>query len=323
LSLNRLSTQLPVLIVGPPRSGSTWVEQVLGLTRGAYAIHEPDNEASDPFAFRAKLALGLYPVLGADDEAPPRYLDLWEHALTGQVHWGDPRWLAAKALLKQSRPAVKASFRAQRPISSKLRVAGALASPPSHRHKARQIIVKSVHAPLAVEWIARQRPLKVVVTRRNPYNIVASYTQLGWSDAGLDTHPVLRNGLGGYSWVPRLEPGASTIARVAWQIGLFTAALDVAASRNPDWQVVSHEELCKAPESGFRALCVGLGLSWTQEASDFLAASNRPGQGLVTNRVAAEQPERWRSRLTPEQADEIAEVLARFPVSTRTSEVPA
>jgi hypothetical protein len=323
LSFNRLSTESPVLIVGPPRSGSTWVEQVLGLTRGAYAIHEPDNEASDPFAFRAKLALGRYPVLGPDDEAPPGYLDLWAHALTGQVHWANPRWLAAKALLKQSRPAVKASFSARRPTSSTLRMAGALAAPPSHRRKAQQIIVKSVHAPLAVEWIARQGPLKVVVIQRNPYNVVASYTQLGWSDSGLDTHPVLRNQRAGYSWVPSLEPGASSLARVAWQIGLFTSALDVAAGRNPDWHVVSHEELCRDPESGFRALCTDLGLPWTQAASDFIAASNRPGQGLVTNRVAAEQPERWRSRLTPEQAEEIADVLVRFPVPTRTSAVRA
>jgi hypothetical protein len=295
------------------------VEQVLGHTRGAYAIHEPDNEAIDPFAFRAKLGLGRYPVLGPGDEPPPRYAELWEHAFAGQIHWANPRWVAAKALLKKSRPNVKASFRDQRPLSPALRVVETLAAPPSLQRRAARVIVKSVHAPLALEWIADRWPVKVVIVRRNPFNVVASYTQLGWGDSRLDAHPLLRT-IAGFSWVPPLDPGASRIARVAWQVGLFTAALDIAARSNPDWHVVAHEDLCRDPEGGFRGLCADVGLVWTPAVSEFLAASNRPGVGLVTNRVAAEQPDRWRRRLTPEQADEIAAVLARFPALAPTGE---
>lgn len=306
----------PVLIIGSPRSGTTWVEQVLGCTAGAYAIHEPDNEATDPFAFRAKLDVGRYPVLGPGDEAPEPYVELWERAFDGEIHWANPRWLAAKALLKKSRPDVKVAFREQRPLSPKLRVVGALASPPSYRRHRRQIVVKSVHAPLAVEWVAGLRPVKVVVVRRNPFNVVSSYLRLGWRDSRLEANPALRDGRAGYSWVPPLEPDASPLARVAWQVGVFTAALDLAAQRNPHWHVVSHEDLCGDPEGRFRALCADLGLGWAPAVTEFLTASNRPGEGLVTNRVAAEQPDRWRRCLTPEQADEIAAVLGRFPALT-------
>ena len=313
----------PVLIVGSPRSGSTWAEEVLAHTAGACMIHEPDNEAIDPFAFRAKLGLGRYPVLGPGEAAPVTYAELWRRALAGQVHWRSPRWLAAKALLTKSRPDVKASFRDQRPLTSRLRVVETLAAPPSHRRRVPQVIVKSVHASLAVEWIAAQRPVKVLVIQRNPFNIVASYTQLGWGDSRLDTTSQLRDGVAGYSWVPPLEPGASTLSRVAWQIGLFTSALEMAAQRHPEWRVVAHEDLCRDPEGGFRSLCHDLDLGWTAGASEFLAASNRPGAGLVTNRVASEQPDRWRRRLTPDQADEVADVLGRFPISAATGSWPA
>jgi hypothetical protein len=38
---------------------------------------------------------------------------------------------------------------------------------------------------------------------------------------------------------------------------------------------------------------------------------------LVTMRVAADQPERWRKRLTGDQVREISGVLASFPVVAR------
>lgn len=308
----------PVLIVGSPRSGSTWAEAVLARTASACMIHEPDNEAIDPFAFRAKLGLGRYPILGPGDTAPAPYADLWERALSGRVHRRSPRWLAAKALLRKSRPDVKSSYRDRRPLTHSLRAVGTLASPPAHPLRLPQVIVKSVHAALAVEWIAARYPVQVLIIHRNPFNVVASYTQLGWGDSRLDTHPRLRGGIDGHSWVPPLEPGASALARVAWQIGLFSSALEMAARRNPHWHTVAHEDLCRDPEGGFRSLCRDLGLGWSQEASEFLAASNRPGEGLVTNRVAADQPDRWRRRLSPAQADEVAAVLGRFPISAAT-----
>lgn len=306
----------PLLLVGPPRSGSTWVEQVLGCTANAHAIHEPDNEATDPFAFRAKTVLGRYPVLTEDDPAPSEYAELWEHAFAGQIHGPDPRWLAARVLLKHGRTNVKASYRDHRPLTAGLRVMKALAAPPSHRRGVHQVIVKSVHAPLSIEWIARRFAPEIVIIRRNPFNIVASYAQLGWLDSRLDAHPGLRDGVAGFSWVPSLDPAASPLSRVTWQVGLFTSALELAARRHPGWHVVSHEALCRDPEGGFRTLCDEVGLGWTPEATAFLSASNRPGEGLVTNRVAAEQPDRWRRRLTPEQADEVADVLSRFPVAS-------
>jgi hypothetical protein len=44
--------------------------------------------------------------------------------------------------------------------------------------------------------------------------------------------------------VPAVRRGATLLQRLAWQIGLFFAALDRAAQRHPDWLVVCHEDLC-------------------------------------------------------------------------------
>jgi hypothetical protein len=89
--------------------------------------------------------------------------------------------------------------------------------------------------------------------------------------------------------------------------------LESAAQRHPDWLIVSHEDLCADPPGGFKSLCAALGLPWTEEAAAFLAASDRPGKGLETRRVAAEQPTNWSRHLTPTQVEEVAGVLSLFP----------
>jgi hypothetical protein len=57
-----------------------------------------------------------------------------------------------------------------------------------------------------------------------------------------------------------------------------------------------------------------LGLSWNHAAEEYVHASNRPGTGFTTNRVARDQPKRWRERLTPIEVREIRRVLESFPL---------
>ena len=56
-----MSTAARVLIAGLPRSGTTWVGEVLGRTAGAHYLHEPDNHLVRPDAWWAKRRLGPSP----------------------------------------------------------------------------------------------------------------------------------------------------------------------------------------------------------------------------------------------------------------------
>jgi hypothetical protein len=303
-------------VIGPPRSGTTWVEQVLGRAAGARVVHEPDNETCSPFALRAKTALGRFPVLGPDDSAPAAYHDLWSRAFEGIGRAATARWLTAKALLRTADGDLDAAFD-QGPArwSARLRLISALAAPPDplpERPGDPPVLVKSVHASLAAEWVVRRWRPRVVVVWRNPLNVVGSHVNLGWGPSGLD-YPYLHRGLARQGWVPAVRPGATPLQRLAWQIGVFFGALENAARRHPGWLVVSHEDLCADPSGGFEPLCRTLGLPWNEEAAGFLAASDRPGKGLETQRVAADQPTNWTRHLTSDQVDEVVGVLSAFP----------
>jgi hypothetical protein len=77
----------------------------------------------------------------------------------------------------------------------------------------------------------------------------------------------------------------------------------ILAEAHPDWRLVSHEQLCSDPTGQFHELFAAVGLQWTDAVKLHLARSNRNGTGLVTMRVAADQPERWRKRLTGDQSE--------------------
>jgi hypothetical protein len=306
-----------ILVVGPPRSGTTWVEQVLGRAAHARVVHEPDNETCNPFALRAKTSLGRFPVLAPGETAPSDYFDLWSRAFEGASRAATARWLTAKALLRTAEADLDAAFdQGRHRLSTRLRLISALAPLPpvslADQPGEAPVLVKSVHASLATEWIVERWRPKVVVVLRHPLNVVASHVALGWGPSGLD-YPYLHQGLARLPWVPAAISDATPLQRLAWQIGLFTMALETAVQRHPGWLVVSHEELCVDPAAGFKGLCAGLGLPWTDEAGDFLAACDRPGSGLETRRVAAEQPSNWCRNLTTAQVDEVLGVLSGFP----------
>ena len=79
-----MSPSPSLLIVGVPRSGTTWTGRVLGRTEGAVYVNEPDG-FRDPFAFRVMLARGENPIVGVGESASD-YERLWRGALAG----GDP-----------------------------------------------------------------------------------------------------------------------------------------------------------------------------------------------------------------------------------------
>lgn len=68
----------PVLVVGVPRSGSTWTARVLSQAPNAAYIHEPDNEFNNILGCYAKKDLSRFPYLKATsmDRA---YYNLWKN----------------------------------------------------------------------------------------------------------------------------------------------------------------------------------------------------------------------------------------------------
>lgn len=310
-----------VLVVSMPRAGTTWVGQTLGRTDGACYVGEPDNERKEPYALFAKKNLSRFPALSSKDDAP-ELAQLWDMAFEGRVFGKRYRELAARSLLRTTTPAEvnRASCGPNRHSSMRLRLVGALACPPSRAQNASSVVVKSVYAPLCLEWLHCRYHPKVLVVLRHPLNMISSWLSLGYRDSMLDEDEAVRSRFIEPLGLPLPDRDASPLARIAWEVGLMNSVLENAFTLHSDWSIATHERLCEDPAGEFERFAELLGLQWGGAARRFVEESNRPGSGYAPQRIASEQPQRWRSRLRDEQVSEIASVLRGFPLRTWSDE---
>ena len=314
----------PVLVVGVPRSGTTWVAKMLATASAGRYLEEPDNHFRFAHAFRAKHRLGTreYPC-PAERSNPPgtdAYDRLWRSAFSQEPAartWHRRRRFANAVVSRADSRRVSAALARSSIRDPDLVLADRIAVPERPAGSG-PLVVKSVYAALAAEWIASRHDVRVVAVLRNPLNVVSSWVALDWlppsgPDALSTLEPAFADELARRYEVP--PPGRSALARAAWLLGALTCALDDAARRNPAWARVVHEELCLAPGEGYPRVAERVGLRWTEAGDRALEAGNRPGRGYETARVAADAPEAWRDRLDEAQVTEIRRVLERLPLA--------
>jgi hypothetical protein len=324
LSSSRLGAVQRVLVVGVPRSGTTWVGTVLARSAGASYLGEPDNHLRFAYALRAKLRAGerQYPVLAPDQEdgRVDELRVLWENAFSEERRRGiaELRGRSANRLVELAggRPIMR--LLAGSRSSPLLRMAVALARPERPKASAASVVVKSVYASLCAEWVQERQGPWVVAVIRHPRNVISSWVELGWMNpAGPDPietafPPVIAEDLAALYQAP--VQATSRLARSTWLVAALTCALEDACRRNPHWVRVEHEELCVQPLEGFMAMAAAAGLPWSEVGDERLEETNRPGEGYEPSRISSEMPDAWRRRLTDDQVREVDEVLARFPL---------
>jgi hypothetical protein len=177
-----------------------------------------------------------------------------------------------------------------------------------------RVVAKSVHAPLAAEWLAQAFDVDVLVLLRHPANVLASWLELDLPDRdrGLDRLPAVRRRYIA-PWGIAL-PGPTALERAVWHLGLMTAALEEAAARHPQWTVRLHEDLCVDPAERFQTLFTALGLDWTEAVAAEIEAGDRPGAGFALQRRSSEAADAWRTRLGPPELEALRRGLADFPL---------
>jgi len=300
-----------VLVIGAPRSGTTWVAQALGRSRDTRYVHEPDGD-HEVYALKAKLGRNGQIVLRPGDDAE-RYKKLWAGAWAGGRRSRSPRARLARRAFGATRMRERNAALRGEALSTRLRVALALAAPLGPE-PTRNVVAKSVHACLAAEWIDSEFSPRVVVVERHPLNVLSSWKQYShgsspWMAAELATYAK-------EAWDLELPfDTESRFARQVMSLGVLLGALHEASTRRPDWLLVGHEALCVDPEPRFRALTAELGLDYSDETAQYLRDSNQPGEGYATKRITSTLPSKWMRDLTADEQREAVEIFEEFPAS--------
>jgi hypothetical protein len=292
-----------IAVTGVIRSGTTFVGKVLSLPLSVDYIHEPFNggwSLPEERPFRPR-----YVRPGRDGEATRAYREHLAHlfrydfALNSILHDGDPwhKWVA-KRLVGSRGPFY-------------LRLAKLN---PFHR----AAVIKDPTCRLVTEYLYRTFDVTPVIVVRHPASLAASLRRMGWWP-GLEEfarQPDLVEDFfaGEEDFLHRDWPSPLMEAMAHWRASY--KMLLAQADRYPDWQVVTHEELCRRPVTVFQRLYEALSLPWSSSVARRIrrlteGASARPrnGQGMDLRRDSAQIFETRRDAIAPEQRRALFEIV--------------
>ncbi len=294
-----------ILIVGAPRSGTTWLAKIFDSHPGVIYRHEPD-EVSAP---------------GPSIEADMRRWVLQHDPRTaGKLPFFRKSWQSAPARL--------------------LRTALAYGGAAAHRiglppwpipdlgavGRARAVI-KSVRLCNGIGDFSDAYPQgRTVLILRHPCGQVASVmrgttdnkfvlaepgTDMPFDEANAVAFAA-RGGMDDAAF-QRLPDAA----KYAWSWRAFNETAHASIAGRDNARVVIYEDLCAAPTAQARAVLEFCGLSWDAQTETFLARStshdgNAGYYAVIRNSIAA--AERWRTAMTAADQDAVRAVVETSPL---------
>jgi hypothetical protein len=308
----------PILILGAPRSGTTWLAKIIDSHPEVLYRHEPDAAAPPP----CDLTPDLVPALltrWAADRSP--------HSVTKQPYFRKS-WQSGGARLARTMLAGAVSMAARLPWP--FQGLGRMELPDLAARPARRLAIKSVGWIEGAAVVARALPdSRTVFMLRHPCGQVASVmrgTRQGrfdlrteGTDMPFDEQATIRfaatHGLQASDF--QALPDA---AKYAWNWRALNEPAYAALAAQPNVHVVLYEALCADPQQVVRQILRFAGLDWTAQTADFVARSTtgagQAGYHAIV-RDTASAAEAWRGRMAPADQASVRAVaaasgLARF-----------
>ena len=313
-------------IMGLPRSGSTWLHGTLSRTEGVSSVLEPDNTDHFPAALRALRGIGIHPLIAPDDECR-QLRRCFDTAFGSPVRFSARRRAIGQRLMRPYGGALRRVMVDTAPseIPVRLRTAALLSPPGSSPQQTPTRLVKTVHMALSVEWMIKNYAPSIVVTRRNPMDVLASWISLDINPVGVAWSrlcgPELQDWLDQRNLPQQPEVDCRSITAMTWVIGVLMSGIAEAIANYPEIVIADHEILCRDPVGEMRHIARQLGLVWTPDAEKYLQRQNRPGDGYDVRRVASKVPGSWREKLDPEVVAEARAMFVRFPWTARYPDI--
>jgi Sulfotransferase family len=306
----------PILILGAPRSGTTWLAKIIDSHPDVLYRHEPDARLPAPSLLRADMVPPLLARWAADRTLRtvtkrPYFRKSWQ-----------PRWArGVRALLAI---AAGGASRLPRPFST----LGSFRIPDFARRPVPRIAIKSIGWAEGAAVLAQALPAsRTIFILRHPCGQVASVmrgnhqlrfdlrtegTDMPFDEAGAVQFAIA------HGTVEADFQALLDAAKYAWAWRAFNEPTYAALAAQPNVQVVLYEALCAEPATLVRRILNFAGLDWNRQTEDFLARSTAH-QGAAgyyaVFRDAVAAAEAWRSGMQPADQAAVLSVVAASPLA--------
>ena len=293
--------QIPILVTGAHRSGTTWVGKMLAAGGDVGYISEPMNVLHRPGVFSAPVK-HWYTYICEENQA--QFIPAFQDTLQFKYQ----SWQEAKSL---------------RSVHDMMRMGRDWNSFTHARVRSLRPLLKDPFALFSVPWFIQQWGCQVVITVRHPAAFTSSLKRLGWEFDFRDLieQPLLMR--------DHLEPYRDDMKAVMEQ------PIDIITSSSLLWRmiyqavagyqeangsiiIIRHEDLSAAPLDSYKILYGQLNLDFTPEAEAAIlqsSGSHNPEE-LAAGAVHAIKLDsqanihNWKHRLTPDEVSQIRHLTA-------------
>lgn len=315
----------PILVVGAPRSGTTWLAKIIDSHPDVVYRHEPDKLLPAPVPLLPAAAPALISRWAANRSAAavtkrPFFAKSWQSPGNRLIRDGLVLLLAAAARVP---PLAAWAKRARVPDLARGAGNGAGSGAPG------RVLLKSIALGAGAGAVARALPeARVVMILRHPCGQVDSMlrghrrrhfdlrtqgTDMPFDEDAAIAHAG-RDGLDATAF--HALPDA---AKFAWNWRASTETAAAALHGLPNAQVVLYEALCTQPVDLARRILGFTGLGWPPATQDFLTRSSthRGAAGYyAVYRDAAAAAEAWRTRMEPADIAAVRAVMRGSPLAS-------
>lgn len=301
----------PILILGAPRSGTTWLAKIVDSHPDVLYRHEPDAIVPPP--------VPLTP------DALPALLARWAagtgaRAVTKRPYFRKS-WQFGWALGLRSFFAAAVSAAGRLPLGS----AGGWRIPDFAARPAPRLAIKSIDwAEGAVVLPVTLPASRTIFILRHPCGQVASVmrgNRLQRFDLKTSGTDMPFNQARAQRFAGLDQPAFEALpdaAKYAWSWRAFNEPAYTALAAQPNVYVVLYETLCAQPERQARRIFSFAGLDWCQQTGDFIARSTRhPGEAgyYAVFRDAMAAADNWRSTMSAVDQAAVGSVVAASPLA--------
>ena len=289
-----MANRRPILVTGPPRSGTTWVGRTLLQAPCIRYVQEPFNRE--------------FPMEESGLQMPQWLYDVEFGSLRPQLEPALQR-LVSPTLLERTRRDVVA-----RPIWK--RPARFIKYLCRHLTQTERVLLKDPIALMSAGWLADRFQMQVVCMIRNPWSFAASMKRADWGfeatqlldQPGLVARrlPDLRGAI-----EQAAEDPGDLVEQACLLWNVCHSCIRDYQARYPDWLFINQEELALRPVEGFQEIFSHLNISFGSQVTRYLEEySSESVREAETStryqpRVARETVSAWKETLTAEEIQRI------------------
>lgn len=318
-----LSQHKPIFIVGVPRSGTTWVSNIIGAADSVSLLTEPDNEK---YSFTARLWKNSHYRFPSNysPESTQSLIHFYSQIFKG--HFPKNRSLINHLLnhltfidkksnethIKDKEMYLRDDIPHYEFYSNITKFLYFLSSSPfSFKNR---LVIKSVHAGLILPLLYAQFQPDMLLIFRHPANVIASCIELNIEDANrsIFTRPDMAKLLKQYE--DKISQLNDPLSFMGFQVGLFYFLWEQHLENNQNWFQISHEELCIDSVEKFKSIYSNFNLEWHSKIGSLINKLNRPGVGFKTHRSVDGLIDKWKKKLNKDQIIKIQKGYSILPV---------